>query len=59
MQERQVAGFRWGPIRADRHHPDLVDWPNLPDESRRKDIEAVRQLPDLLSRAGLHIVRLR
>ncbi len=59
MQERQAAGFRWGAVRDDRHHPDLVEWPNLPEESRRKDIEAIRPLPDLLRSAGLHIMRVR
>ena len=58
MQERQAAGFTWGPVRDNHHHPDLVDWPNLPDDSRVKDIQAVRHLPELLGNAGLHITRI-
>ncbi|HEY0812258.1 MAG TPA: NAD-binding protein [Pseudonocardia sp.] len=45
-------------VRDDKHHPDLVDWLSLSDDSRRKDIEAVRQLPELLAAAGLYIARL-
>jgi hypothetical protein len=59
MDERRAAGFAWGPKREANHHPDLVDWPNLPDDSRQKDIDAVEQLPDLLRAAGLFIARLQ
>jgi hypothetical protein len=58
MHERRAAGFRWGPMREGNYHPGLVDWPNLPEDSRRKDIEAVEQLPPLLAQAGLYITRL-
>jgi hypothetical protein len=58
MHERRAAGFRWGPTREGNRHPDLVDWPNLPQDSRRKDIETVEQLPPLLAQAGLYITRL-
>jgi hypothetical protein len=58
MDERRAAGFVWGPRRERNEHPDLVDWPDLSAESRRKDEEAVEQLPGLLGSTGLHIVRL-
>jgi len=58
VDERRAAGFVWGPHRTDHEHPDLLDWPNLPLDSRQKDIETVEHLPDLLADAGLYIVRL-
>lgn len=57
MAERQAAGYVYGPVRAGNRHPDLVDWQNLPEESRAKDIDAVEQLPDLLAGMGLQIQR--
>lgn len=57
MQEREAAGYRYGPRRDERHHPDLVDWSNLSEESRQKDVDAVRLLPELLAAEGLHIQR--
>jgi hypothetical protein len=57
MTERAAAGFTHGPRREGRLHPDLVDWPNLPAESRQKDVDAVRKLPDVLSGDGIYIAR--
>jgi hypothetical protein len=57
MAERHAAGYVYGPVRDANHHPDLVDWPNLPAESRAKDVDAVEQLPDLLAETGLQIQR--
>ena len=57
VSEREAAGFRHGPRRDEKHHPDLVDWSNLSEESREKDISAVRYLPELLVSEGLYITR--
>jgi hypothetical protein len=57
MREREAAGFRYGPRRDEHHHPDLVDWSNLSQESRQKDIDTVRLLPELLAAEGLFIRR--
>ena len=59
VAERTRAGFRVGKVRDDprKLHPDLVDWAELPEDSRRKDVDAVRQLPELLAAAGLYITR--
>jgi voltage-gated potassium channel Kch len=59
--ERTAEGFTYGAQRdpAAKRHPDLVDWRDLPEPEREKDREAVRAIPLLLSRAGLHVVRLR
>lgn len=57
MTERKAAGYRHGPIRQGKQHPDMLDWPNLPEESRQKDREAVEFLPELLATEGLYILR--
>lgn len=58
MAERHAAGFVHGPVRNGRFHPDLVDWENLSQGSRDKDIDFVEHLPDLLEQAGFQILRL-
>jgi hypothetical protein len=57
MAEREAAGFSYGPRRDEKHHPDLVDWSNLSEESREKDKDAVRFLPELLAADSLYIQR--
>jgi voltage-gated potassium channel Kch len=57
VEERSAAGFVYGPVRTGKQHPDLVDWPNLSDESRDKDIDAVRNIPELLAEVGLVVQR--
>ncbi len=63
MDERLARGWKRG-ARDDRkkRHPDLVDWPDLPEASRAKDRDAVRNLPSVygtvLADVGLQIVRL-
>lgn len=58
MAERQAAGFVPGPVREGRFHPDLVDWEQLPQHSRDKDIDVVEHLPEILDEAGFQILRL-
>lgn len=58
MAERQAAGFVPGAVRDGRFHPDLVDWEQLPQHSRDKDIDFVEQLPEILAEAGFQILRL-
>ena len=53
----ESAGYRYGPSRRGQEHPDLVDWPNLSDVSKEKDVSAVRGLPGLLADEGLYIRR--
>ena len=58
-EERLADGWTRGPEidAGQKHHPDLVPWSGL-DESRRElDREAQRELPALLARYGLGIVR--
>lgn len=57
VEEREAAGYRYGPRREGMRHPDLVDWLNLSENSKQKDIDAIRNLPDLLAQEGLYIRR--
>lgn len=57
VDERRAAGFRYGPVRHGDQHPDLVEWDRLSEESRRKDVDVVCHLPELLAGAGLQILR--
>jgi hypothetical protein len=56
--ERRARHLEYGPVRDDKHHPDLVPWDELSEKSRDKDREAVRNLIPVLADAGLRIVRL-
>ncbi len=59
VQERQEAGYGYGPDRDGRHHPDIVDWKHLSERARDMDRSAVRQIPAVLRKAGFQILRLR
>jgi ppGpp synthetase/RelA/SpoT-type nucleotidyltranferase len=56
--ERLRADWSWAPERdaEAKRTPDLVGWPDLPDEIREYDRETVRAIPDHLSAAGLAVV---
>jgi ribulose bisphosphate carboxylase small subunit len=58
-QERLEQGYTYGPVREAKHHPDLVGWERLDDVARKKDRDAIRQLPSILSRAGFQIIRIK
>jgi RyR domain/TrkA-N domain len=51
-------GWRYGARRDDaaRVHPDMVEWAELPEPSREKDRETIRQLPQVLAEAGFQVV---
>lgn len=57
MAERIAAGYRYGPRRDGRFHPDLVPWKELPDPARDTDVRAVRAIPDLLADEGFQVIR--
>ncbi|HVE67174.1 MAG TPA: NAD-binding protein [Solirubrobacteraceae bacterium] len=42
-----------------RLHPLLVPWEELPEAERDKDREPVREIPEMLARAGLRVYRTR
>jgi hypothetical protein len=59
-ESRRRHGYTYGPIRSDdgaeKHHPLLVDFADLPPEEQEKDREPVRQLPLMLASAGFEVV---
>lgn len=59
-REREREGWSHGPLRDNdrRLHPDLVEWQNLSEEAKSKDLNAIRVLPEILADAGFQIVRL-
>ena len=57
MQERTAQGFEPGPARHGRVRPDLVPWERLSDETRARNILAVRRIPELLARVGFQVLR--
>ena len=57
FQEREEAGWTHGLDRdADKKtNPDHVEWGDLPEEEREKNLRFVRGLPRSLARAGFQI----
>ncbi|HEY2765989.1 MAG TPA: NAD-binding protein [Pseudonocardiaceae bacterium] len=58
VAERRAAGFEYGPVRVGNRHPDLLDWADLPQAARDKDVDVVEHLPAVLEQAGFQILRL-
>jgi hypothetical protein len=60
MNERLAAGFVYDPVCDNnrRHHPDLVEWEDLSEQSKSKDTDTITYLPQLLESAGLFITRI-
>jgi hypothetical protein len=58
-EERRRAGWRHGERRDDQAmtNPLLVPWDDMAEADRERDRQAVRELPAMLARAGLDIVR--
>jgi hypothetical protein len=59
MKEKIAAGWTYGEIRNDakKIHPDLVEWDDLSDEEKRKDLDAVQEIPKRLANVGFEIYR--
>ncbi len=58
-QELRRGGWNYGPERDDarKTHPALVPWTDLPENEKDKNREFIRDLPQLLSRAGFQVQR--
>ncbi len=56
--EKFQNGWTYGEVRDEENkiHPSLVEWAKLPDEERKKDRDAVKNIPDILNSIGLKIV---
>jgi hypothetical protein len=59
MASKRRDGWQYGKDRNDakRIHPDLQEWAKLTEESREKDRETIRALPQMLETAGFTIQR--
>jgi hypothetical protein len=59
MAQRRATGWTYAAVRDDRRrrHPMIIKWEKLPEREREKDRDAVRHIPDVLARVGLHAVR--
>jgi hypothetical protein len=59
MKEKKEAGWSFGKPRDDskKYHPDLTGWDNLTEEEKRKDRDAVREIPQRLADVGFEIYR--
>jgi hypothetical protein len=57
--ERRAQGWRLGPRDPQKKtNPSLVEWDELPEETRELNREEIRRLPEFLTQAGFHIYRL-
>ena len=58
-RDKRTKGWRPGADRNDleKVHPDLVSWEDLPHGEERKDLDAMRDIPEILKRVGLCIVK--
>ena len=59
MREKTATGWTYGDIRDDakKLHPDLVAWEELPESEKKKDRDAVREIPVRLADAGFEVYR--
>ena len=60
MEGKIRDGWVYGPVRdnAKKIHPCLVDWDDLSEEERQKDIDIAENIIPLLKKAGLRVYRL-
>ena len=58
MHERKRGNSVYGPRREGPFHPDLVPWDRLSAEARQKDVNAVRDIPQVLAEAGYQVIRI-
>jgi hypothetical protein len=58
-EERTADGWVYGAVRDNplKRHPDLKPWEELSEQSKDKDRDTVRAMPEILARYGLAIVR--
>jgi hypothetical protein len=59
MRNRLANGWHFGEVRDNERllHPDIRPFDQLPPETREKDAQMVRLIPELLASAGYRVVR--
>ncbi|MCL1872599.1 MAG: RyR domain-containing protein [Clostridiales bacterium] len=60
LDEKIAGGWKYDPVRddANKSHPLLIEWKNLPDEEKQKDINAVQNIIPLLKSVGLRVYKM-
>ena len=60
-EERKGKGWTYGESKSliNKKSPSLVEWDELDEESKKYDIDAVKNIPKLLDSIGLKIIRSR
>ncbi len=60
IAEKNNSGWRYAPLDKKeptlRLHPLMIAWDRLPVMERKKDLDAIGYIPDLLSAAGLSLI---
>ena len=59
--ERSLAGWTYDPVRNDtaRRTPYLIQWSQLPEDTRSYDRNAIKDIPAILALVDLKVVRNR
>ncbi|MFY9487498.1 MAG: NAD(P)-binding protein [Solirubrobacterales bacterium] len=55
---KRATGYEYGRSRDAMHHPDIVDWEGLSEQSRERDRMFVRALPQMFNACGYRLVRI-
>jgi len=58
-ESKYAQGWKYGPVRnnSEKIHPDLVPWDILGIDEKKKDIDAVSDIPEMLKPVGLKVVK--
>lgn len=59
-REKTRKGWKYGKIKSDekKHHPDLVPWEKLSKKSKKKDYDAVENIPKIMAEIGFEIYKI-
>ena len=54
-EDRKKEGIVYGPVRDEKHNPDMVPYSDLPDTEKKYDIKAAKGILELVQRLGYEI----
>ena len=54
-KQRKLEGIEYGPVRDEKHNPDLVPYSDLPESEKEYDRKAARGILELVQRLGYKI----
>jgi hypothetical protein len=60
-REKKALGYHYGEERddIDLTHPDMLPWEEVFTKERQKDIDAMRDVPLIMARVGLSIIKIK